>query len=312
MSHRIPVVVDTDLALDDVLAILFLLAHPDISVLAITVSGTGEAHGPDGARNAAGLVALAGADVPVAFGPDVPLRGTHAFPPDWRAAADELYGLWAALPPVVEPPGDALELLGRTVTDADEPVLLITLGPLTNVAQAIRSRPRLAEGLRGIHVMGGALRVPGNLDPARTGIDNRVAEWNLYVDPHAANVVLGSGVPVTFVTLDATVHAPLSRSFLRLLEAERRTPGADFACALLTHVQSHVLSRPHSFWDPLAAAIALDRGLADFEVGNVEVVEEGPASGQLRFSAGGRAAVLATRADGPRFERLFLDVLNGR
>src|SRR5215467_9858351 len=90
-------VVDTDMAADDWMALLYLLRRPDVAVKAITVTGTGEAHCGPGMRHALGLVALANrGDIPVACGRDTPLQGAHAFPSAWRADVDNLYGL--ALP----------------------------------------------------------------------------------------------------------------------------------------------------------------------------------------------------------------------
>jgi pyrimidine-specific ribonucleoside hydrolase len=93
------VLVDTDLAFDDWLAILCLLRHPQAKVSAITVAGTGEAHSVPGGRNALGLLAPAGfPGVPVALGREEPLAGGHAFPDPVRQIVDDALGL--ALPPI--------------------------------------------------------------------------------------------------------------------------------------------------------------------------------------------------------------------
>jgi Inosine-uridine preferring nucleoside hydrolase len=95
-----PVVVDTDMSTDDVLALLYLLQRPGLDVRAVTVSGTGLAHCPAGARNALELLALTGhGDVPVACGRPTPLSGFNQFPAPWRAAADAFFGL--ELPPAL-------------------------------------------------------------------------------------------------------------------------------------------------------------------------------------------------------------------
>ena len=87
-------IIDTDMAADDWLAILYLLMRPDVDVKAITVTGAGEAHCGQGTRNARNLLALAGRpDIPVTCGREKPLEGTHAFPQAWREAVDNLLGL---------------------------------------------------------------------------------------------------------------------------------------------------------------------------------------------------------------------------
>jgi len=84
-----PLIIDTDMAMDDWLAILYLLQRKDYDVVAITVVGTGEAHCAPGVRNARGLLALAGyKQIPVACGRETPFDGGHAFPDEWRTGVD--------------------------------------------------------------------------------------------------------------------------------------------------------------------------------------------------------------------------------
>lgn len=210
-----PVVIDTDMAADDWLAILYLLGRSDVDVRAITVTGAGEAHCSAGTRNALGLVALAGRpEIPVACGREMPLEGDHAFPAEWRQRVDGLLGL--TLPENSrEASGEsAVELLARTIQGSPQKVHLIALGPLTNVGELLQAEPELVMNLEMITVMGGAVEIAGNVGPS-SHIENEVAEWNIYVDPRAAAEVFGSGAPITLVPLDATSYAPLTRRFSR-------------------------------------------------------------------------------------------------
>jgi len=159
--------------------------------------------------------------------------------------------------------------------------------------------------------MGGAVEVPGNVGASGVGLENTAAEWNLYVDPHAANLVLQAGAPVTLVPLDATRQAPITPDFYRRLERDRATPEADFVYAVLTEQIDFINSGGYFFWDPLAAAILTDESLAAFDSRPLSVVEtEGPDSGRLLPAAAGAAIRFAVQADGPRFEQIFLDALN--
>jgi hypothetical protein len=90
-----PVIVDTDMASDDIMALSYLLEVPGISVQAITVEGTGEAHGPAGARNVLRLMRSLGIrrSIPVGYGPPDPISGFRSFPAAWRGAADGMYNL---------------------------------------------------------------------------------------------------------------------------------------------------------------------------------------------------------------------------
>ena len=303
------VIIDTDMAADDWMAILYLLQRPDVSIEAITVTGAGEAHCGPGTEYALGLVALSGhASIPVACGRETPLQGDHTFPTGWRQSVDNLYGL--TLPEGANPVSDqnAVELLTSLIQSAPEKMTLLTLGPLTNVAEALQNTPTLPDNVEMIYIMGGAVDVPGNV-----GMGNSKAEWNIYVDPHAANVVLGSGAPITLVSLDATNHARLTTSFYERLEDSHTSPEATFVFDLLTENRGFIASGGYYFWDPLAAAILADESLATIEMREIVVVEEeGPESGYTQPVEGGSSVRVAVSADGARFEQMFLDTLNGQ
>jgi len=283
-------------------------------VKAITVTGTGGAHSEPGARNALGLLALAGqADVPVAMGRETPLRGNHAFPDVVRQAMDNMMGL--PLPPNPYPPSQqsAVELLRTVVHNSPQRVSLLALGPLTNIAELLQADPSLLDNLEMIYVMGGAVDVPGNIIESGADTSNKVAEWNIYCDPYAAKLVFHSGAPITLVPLDATNQAPVTEAFYRRLAAERDTPEADFVYQVQSALKDLNVLEKCYFWDPLTAAILTDESLATFEQRTLTVVaEEGPQSGRTLAIEDGASVRVCTAVDNARFERLFLDVLNGR
>jgi pyrimidine-specific ribonucleoside hydrolase len=302
------------MAADDWMALLYLLRRPDVAVKAITVSGTGEAHCAPGVRHALDLVAFANrAMIPVACGRDTPLQGRHVFPTRWRAGVDSLLGLTLPTASTTQAPQSAVELLTSAIESSPHKVVVVTLGPLTNLAEAFQRTPSLVRNVRMVYVMGGALSVPGNISDAGAGINNRVAEWNIYIDPHAAQVVFTSGAPITLVPLDATNHAPLNASFYQRLQQDHATPVAGFVFDVLTKKQDIIQSGGYYFWDPLAAAVATDEGLATIQVQTLSVVEvEGPESGRTTPTLDGSSLRVAVFAQGARFERLFLDTLNDR
>jgi inosine-uridine nucleoside N-ribohydrolase len=310
-----PILIDTDMAIDDWLAILYLLQRTDVDVRAITVTGAGEAHCGPGVQNALDLVTLAGRpEIPVTCGRETPLAGDRVFPPGWRDNVDALAGIEIPASPNRPQDQGAVELIGETIRGADGQLVIITLGPLTNLAEAFQGDPALASEVQAIYIMGGAFSVPGNVsNPPEMGIDNQAAEWNIYVDPQAAGLVVASGAPVTFVPLDASNHVPLDKAFYDRLAADRDTPEAEFVYQALTKNLGFVNSGRYYFWDPLTAAVAADESLATFEAGAVVVLEgDGPESGATRQDESGSPARWATTADSGRFKQQFLDVLNGR
>ena len=308
------VVIDTDMAVDDWLAILYLLGRPEVEVLAITVAGTGESHCEPGIRHARSLVALAGQpDIPVACGRETPLEGNHAFPGPWRDRVDGLLGLSLPDGPNQAASGTAVELLGSTLSASPDKVTFMTLGPLTNLAEALRESPDLADRIDTTYVMGGAVGVDGNVGVSGVGIENQFAEWNVYCDPLAVKLVLETGVRVTLVPLDATNHAPVSVAFAERLAGDSTTPQAKFVSDVLTQMHGAVASGTYYFWDPLAAAVLVDESLAGFESASLSVVvNEGPESGRITVAATGPTSRYATSADPARFEQAFIDTLNGR
>jgi inosine-uridine nucleoside N-ribohydrolase len=308
------VVIDTDMAVDDWLAILYLLGRPEVEVLAITIAGTGEGRCEPGIRHARALVALAGQpDIPVACGRDTPLEGNHAFPGPWRDSVDGLLGLSLPDGPNQSAPGTAVELLGSTLGSSSDNVTLLTLGPLTNLAEALRESPDLADRIDATYVMGGAVGVGGNVGVSGVGIDNQFAEWNVYCDPLAAKLVVEADVRVTLVPLDATNHAPVSVAFADRLAGDSATPQAKFVSDVLTQMHDAVASGTYYFWDPLAAAVLVDESLTSFESASLSVVvDEGPESGRITVAETGPTSRYATSADPARFEQAFIDTLNGR
>lgn len=142
-----PLIIDSDMAPDDWMAILYLLQQSEVEVKAITVAGTGEAHCAPGVQNARNLAALAGRGaIPVACGRETPLLGITPSP-GLEEAVDGLLGLSLPANPASAYEGSAVELLTRVVEESPEMVQLLTLGPLTNVAEAIEARPELVRNL---------------------------------------------------------------------------------------------------------------------------------------------------------------------
>jgi inosine-uridine nucleoside N-ribohydrolase len=309
-----PFIIDTDMAPDDWMAILYLLQHPGVDVRAITVVGTGETHCAPGVQNARNLATLAGRPgIPVACGREMPLEGSHSFPAEWRVRADTMAGL--ALP-TNSGSGEgetAIQLLTDTAQASPRTVTIVALGPLTNLAEALQADPSVAGRIARVYIMGGAFGTPGNVTPSDAGIDNEAAEWNIYVDPHAAELVIRSGVPLTFVPLDATNQAPITEAFYERLGNDRSAPPAEFVHRLLTIELDQIQAGRWWFWDPLAAAIASDESLGVYVEQPVAVVEdEGPQSGETRVANDGHPVQVTTAVDRARFEAVLLEILNGR
>jgi inosine-uridine nucleoside N-ribohydrolase len=306
-----PVIFDTDMAHEDVFSALFLLSHPNVEVRAITVTGTGEVHCGPGVEYALGLVALSGnKEIPVACGRETPLAGNHVFPAEWRKSADEGYGV--AMPKGGEPSDlSAPDLIIDLIQNSDEPITIVAVGPLTNLAEAFQKAPEISANIAGIYIMGGAVEVEGNVGNSGVGIQNKYAEWNIYIDPVAANIVFNSGAPIILVPLDATKDVPITRRFHRALGDNRNTPSANLVYDILTANLGFVDSGGFQFWDSLTSAIFTDESIATYEEFQLTVVEgDGPESGYTKPDSNGAKVKVAVGADRSKFEGIFLTILN--
>ncbi len=185
---------------------------------------------------------------------------------------------------------------------------MLTLGPLTNIAEAFRTDPRLVSKVKSIVMMGGAVDVGGNV--LGVGPQPPVAEWNAYIDPVATSEVITSGVPIVMVGLDATNHAPITGDFLELLDLNAHTKEAALVRTLLRENPA-VSSAQAYFWDPLAAAVAIDPELITAEKATIAVnTSSGPDSGRTTRTSTGSPVMVGVDADLDRFEHLFVRTLD--
>jgi purine nucleosidase len=222
-ADRVPLFVDVDTGIDDALALLYACASPDVELLGAGCVG-GNVDARQVAVNTRAVLELAGrTDVPVFLGRERPL----VKPLETTTETHGPLGIGdAVLPPPSRPleADDAATGLIRAARARPGEVLLVTLGPLTNLAVAVQQEPALPSLLRGWVLMGGAYRVPGNTTPT--------TEWNVYVDPHAARIAFaawaGGHRPVRPLAmgLDVTEQA---RCLPRHLVALARRSGADAA-----------------------------------------------------------------------------------
>lgn len=207
----IPIILDCDPGTDDAFALLLALASPELEVLAVTVAG-GNVGLERTLPNALALVALAGSDVPVYRGADRPLLG--AFVNETRVhGVDGLGGV--ALPVGGVPAagiaaGIAADAIRAILRGAAQPVTLIGIAPVTNLALALMTEPALVAKVERIVLMTGAWG-EGNATPS--------AEFNALNDPEALAVLLACGRPVVFATLELTGQALCTPARLAALRA---------------------------------------------------------------------------------------------
>ena len=200
----IPVIVDDDGSPDGTIALLYFLNNPGFDVRAVTISN-GEAHPDLFANHILQLLAgLGREDIPVGAGSPMPLEGENAFPDPWRQASDQFWDIELPSTAVALEPTPAAEQIVDSINSSPQPVILFVSGTHTNLAEALLLDPKIAENIRDVYIMGGSVNVEGNIKSDWPAIDNRVAEWNIWADPVAAEAVFTSGLPLHLIPLDAT------------------------------------------------------------------------------------------------------------
>lgn len=195
----LPIILDCDPGHDDAIAMVLALASPELDVKAITASAGNQT--PDKTlRNVLRMLTLLGRqDTPVAGGARKPLMRELII-------AENVHGESGLDGPALPEPDftpqacTAVELMAKTLRESPQPVTIVATGPQTNVALLLNSHPELHDKIARIVLMGGAM-VLGNWQPA--------AEFNIYVDPEAAEIVFQSGIPVVMAGLDVTHRAQI-------------------------------------------------------------------------------------------------------
>jgi inosine-uridine nucleoside N-ribohydrolase len=261
VRHR--VIIDTDFALppqDDGLALAFALNSPELDIAGITTVA--------GNYNLARANADALRMLEIAGRTDVRVYAGARRPPAHEA--DEFarthYGKWWSDDPAPPPPGGfaklalqpeaAARFIERTVTAAPGQIEILALGPLTNIAAAMRQNPAVSNAIKRITIMGGAIAsLPdgaGNITPN--------AEFNFWVDPEAARIVLRSGTPITLSPLNVSMKTGLDRAAFDRIAAANTPVTQLIAAQMGPRYTSNAAYRPHMY-DEVAAASLVDPSL---------------------------------------------------
>lgn len=287
-DERIPIIFDTDFVMppaDDSLALMLALQSPEIEILGVTTVA-----GNDSVERATSdvlrmLEIAQQAEIPVYQGADMPLVHEKS---DFAVRS---YGNWYSNEAPPAPSGGfaskqvedeaAVSFIVRTVLANPNEVTLVAIGPLTNIAQAIRSEPKFAESVKQLVIMGGAIALlpdgAGNITPN--------AEYNFWVDPEAAHVTLRSGIPIELSPLNVSRKSALTKHWYEKLVAVD-TP---LTRLLKDTMGPRFAAEPDKTWfmyDQIAVASLIDPSLVTTENLYVDVnIDHGISYG---VSVGGR------------------------
>jgi inosine-uridine nucleoside N-ribohydrolase len=256
---------DTDPGIDDSLALLLALASPELKVDGISVVH-GNCSVDQATTNALSVLALARAHhIRVARGFELPLVQPSLLAPETHGNTGVGYAVLAPpdRKPVVQ---HSVDFLIENIMSRPGKITLVCIGPLTNVAVAIRKEPRILQAVREVVIMGGAIRHQGNTTP--------LAEFNVYVDPHAAHMVYHSGMPITLVPLDVTYQCILTKADVAQLQSIESPISKFVADSTRFYMEFHDEYQKIDgciINDPLALALTFAPGLCDYEEHYVDV-----------------------------------------
>ncbi|MCY4023961.1 MAG: nucleoside hydrolase [Anaerolineaceae bacterium] len=244
--------IDTDTASDDAVALIMALRAPDVDIRALTIV-SGNVDVAQGVRNALTTMEFCGRDdVPVYAGADQPLLRSNARA-DWFHGLDGMGNMKYPPPRAQAAEGHAVDALVNTIRD-NPGIVLVTLGPLTNVALALARAPEIAGMVSRCVVMGGTAWSVGNVSPA--------AEFNVWHDPEAARMVFLSGLPVEMVGWELSrFDAALSQediAHVRSLDTPLAHFSIDCNRSAMEAIQIQSGEDNLDLPDPVAMAIALE------------------------------------------------------
>jgi inosine-uridine nucleoside N-ribohydrolase len=297
-QDRIPIIFDTDIGddIDDALALALALQSPELDVRAVTTVIDDTESRTRLAWKELGLYNRH--DVPVATGASEPLLDPRRTQP-----APQFQVLTDA--DTVPAGGNrrAADLIIDTLMKSPEPITVVPVGPLTNIALALKEEPRIKTKIRRIVLMGGAFRM-------------LYQEYNIWRDRAAAEIVFSSGVPITAVGLDVTTRCKLDGNDLARMKAAAN-PASKFLVRLIELWQNGHSGQIPTLHDPLAVAVTLRPALVETQSGNVEVETSCcVTNGMTMFKpadqlpSGVRATTLiATEVNVRQFLDLFVDRL---
>lgn len=299
------VILDVDTGVDDALAIMLAVRSPELEVLGITTVNGNVSVARCTANTLLVLEVLDAPNIPVVSGAAAPLV-REAFSAAEVHGWDGLGNVTARYPTTRQATQGAVEFLFEMVRRFPGELTLVASGPLTNVATAIRKDREAMQDLHGITVMGGAIRVPGNVGPT--------TEFNFAVDPEAAAIVLEAGLSIRLVPLDVTEQVVLSREAVEKVRGSGKVQAFihDLTATTMAFHLKHEGIDGMFLHDPLAVGVVVDPSLVRTQPMAVAVERRGELTSGMtvadlrRRSRATQTASVCSEVEAARFLHMFI------
>ena len=299
------ILIDTDPGIDDAMAIQMAFAHPGLDVVGLTTI-FGNVHVEIATRNALALVEMAGVECPVAEGVEKPLA-MPLNPPAYFVHGGEGFGDLPKSRPKGQPDmRTAARFIVDTINENPGEIELCPVGPLTNIALALRLDPSITEKVAHVTIMGGAVEKRGNV--------TEWAEANIWNDPHAAAEVLAADWPMTLIGLDVTEQSTCTPEDFADLATASPAIGGFLNDAVQFYFEWHKTKEemPDGCYlhDPSAVLAVADPTLFDGPMVPLHVVTEGEQIGHtvMNPDAGSRPVRACTTVNAAEVRERFLAI----
>lgn len=302
------VIIDVDTGIDDALALIVALKSKKLNVLGVTTVAGNISVDLATENTLRVLKLLKHEELEVYKGCYKPIARNGGFK---EAVHGErgLAGQLKSMKTKEESKVQGVDFIIDEVQKSPGEISLIMLGPLTNLATALRKDPTIADKLKSVYVMGGAFNVPGNITP--------VAEFNFYADPEAVYEVLKSGIKPKIVGLDVTTRARLFEEDLKNINKETEL-GRFVYNVVSFFINKSSTSRNDkscSLHDPLVVSFAMDEKLIELREVFVDIeyssrICDGQSVSYYNRSGYEANAEIAISHDDQRFKKIFLDLIN--
>ena len=244
-------IVDTDMGIDDAIALLYFLKRPEIKVKAILIESMDNSHCRPALMNTIRLLYLTHhMEVPIACGKGNTYYARHHSSPHLRQIWDTFAYTLLHHTRMLFTPLTAKDLLTKTLRTSSKPLDILALGPLSTLVSVLEKKPELKNKIHTIYAMGGSVSATNQPNIQITG-----TEWNIYLDPQVVQKIFNTGIPLVLVPLDATHPMPMDKDFYVQIQ-QGRSHTAKFLFKLLKQRKS--IANSQWYLDPLTAVIATD------------------------------------------------------
>ena len=320
VSHKTPLIIDTDAGWDDWIAISYLIrdqSNSDYKIIGIISNGVGEARLASGINNIRNIVALAGASIPVYSGSSKPIKYSNSFPNHFRTSINDLFGIKIPSSDAPRPLISGERFLKNTLMNSQYKVDILAIGGLTDLASVIKSNPKLSSKINKLFVMGGDFDFSNHKDQNPNGNiqdfqpssypSNHTAEWNIFIDPVAAEIVFNHVKDIVMIPLNACRYLKLTQSFVSTFPMKNALDKFIHKVLEYKLSQAKLGGYQEYFYDPLSAVIASgNKNVSQFKEHPVFIYtkynSKDDHSGTTYIKKSGRVVSIAVNANISAFE----------